>query len=574
MFPPELARVTSAKRLWSRAQIFRFVLFPAVIESTLSRFCRIPPIAVCVLVLLAPSSRAFASCNAPTALKTQLQSKPTATVYTQLGTWFGDQKQYDCAAAAFASAAKFDPTSESLQYMWGLSLYSAGRDAEASLPLRRAAQLDPSDVRPHLALAGALDREKKTADAEDEWRVALVIDPDSETALDRLSQDLIDQKDYPGVVVLLDKPTRSKTRSPLQCLNLGMAYAGELRFDDAARVLRDSLNSAPDSLPIADELAMVLMLQGREDEAQTVFNLALEKHPDDQKTQVLYLESLVNSHSDKAPGRARELLAKYPDQWEVLYLNAVLEANDGNSQLARSHLEKSIARNPQYAESQKALGEILAKLDDLPGAKEHFEMAIALGDTQPDVQYDLARVLQKMGDTEHASERLKIYQQLKGKQSARTQAAGKAEEGDQAMAAGNPALAVSLFRDALTSDPDEPLLSYKLSQALDKTSDLAGEKAALQRALDLNPNLAEAQNQMGYLAVHAGDTAIAESYFRAAVRASPSYVVAWVNLAATLASEARWQDAKRAVDRALQIDPDNSGARQLDQAIVAANPSR
>lgn len=456
--------------------------------------------------------------------------------------------------------------------MWGLSLYSAGHNNEAAVPLRRAAQLDPSDVRPHLALADALDSEKKIADAEDEWRTALVIDPDSETSLDSLSRDLINQKDYQGVIVLLDKPARSKARSPLQCLNLGIAYAGEVRLDDAAKVLREGLNTAPDSLPIADELAMVLMLQGRDDEARAVFNLALEKHPDDQKTQVLFLESLVNSHSDMAAKRARELLAKYPDQWEVLYLNAVLETSDGNSPLARTHLEKSIAGNSQYAPSHKALGEILAKLDDLPDAKEHFEKAIALGDTQPEVQYDLARVLQKMGDTEHATERLKIYQQLKGIQSARTQAAGKAEEADQAMAAGNPALAVSLFRDALTSDPDEPLLYYKLSRALDKTNDLAGEKTALQRALDLDPNLAEAENQMGFLAVHAGDAAAAENYFRVAVRVSPSYVAAWVNLSATLASEARWQDAKQAVDRALEIDPDNSGARELEQAIVAAHP--
>ncbi|MGA7858016.1 MAG: tetratricopeptide repeat protein [Terracidiphilus sp.] len=546
---------------------------PASFESTSSRLFRKRRISVCILLSLATASCAFAACNAPPALKARLATKPSEQVYVEIGNWFGDHKQFDCAAAAFASAVKLDPSSESLQYMWGLSLYSAGHDAEASIPLRRAAHLDPSDVRPHLALAASLDRQKKTNDAENEWRAALVIDPDSETSLDRLSQDLIDEKDYPGVVLLLDKPARSRARSALQCLNLGMAYAGEVRLDDAAKVLREGLNTAPDSLPIADELAMVLMLQGRDDEAQAVFNLALEKHPDDQKTQVLYLEALVNSHSDKAPERAHKLLEQYPDQWEVLYLNAELESNDGDLQSARVHLVKSIDRNPQYPESHKALGEILAKLDDLPGAKQHLEAAITLGDKQPEVQYDLARVLQRMGDMEHAKERLTIYQQLKNTQTGRTQAAGKAEEGDQAMAAGNPTLAAALFREAISSDPDEPLLSYKLSQALDKTNDLAGEKAALQRAIDLNPNLAEAQNQMGYLAVHAGDAETAENYFRAAVQASPSYVVAWVNLAATFASEARWHDAKQAVDQALKIDPDNPGARELEQAIVAAAPN-
>ena len=522
------------------------------------------------LIWLAGATFAYSACTAPRALKARLASKATAETYTAIGTWFGDQKQFSCAAEAFASAARMQPNSANIQYMWGLSLYSAGDDADAETRLRQAAHLDSSDVRPHLALGALFDRQKKTADAEGEWRAALAIDPDSETALDRLSQDLLEQKDYTGVVALLEEPASSRVRSPLQCLNLGLAYAGEVKLADSARVLREGLNTAPDSLPIADELAVVLMLMSRTEEAYAVLDLALEKHPNDQNTELLYLRTHVTSHSDKAPEFARKLLAKYPDQWEVLYLNAVLEEEEGNTQEARVHLERSIALNANYAASEKALGNVLAKLEDFPGAKQHLEKAIALGDTQPEVQYDLARVLQRLGDAQQARERLQIYQQLKNAQTGRTQAAGKAEAGDQAMAAGNAAQAAALYREAMSTYPDEPLLSYKLSQALDKTHDVAGERAALERAIQLNPNLAEAQNQMGYLSVRDGETAQAESYFRAAVQASPSYVAAWVNLAATLASEARWQDAKQAVDHALAIDPDNAGARRLDQAIAAA----
>jgi Tfp pilus assembly protein PilF len=84
----------------------------------------------------------------------------------------------------------------------------------------------------------------------------------------------------------------------------------------------------------------------------------------------------------------------------------------------------------------------------------------------------------------------------------------------------------------------------------------------------LNPNLAEAQNQLGYLRVRDGDPEQAEGFFRAAVRASPSYVAAWINLAATLASESKWQDAKEAVKQALAVDPNSTQARQLSQALA------
>jgi len=524
-----------------------------------------------ILLLYGPFALASAACSAPPAMKARIQARPTAEAYAGLGGWFGDRRQFVCAAEAYAHAFKLQPHSSAYAYMWGLSLSSGGQFQKAVDPLQQATRLNPSDIRPHLVLAAALDRMKNTAEGEAEWRAALAIDPESAVALDSLSQHFLDRKDYSSVIALLDKPGKERLRTPAQSLNLGVAYAGRVELDKAYNVLREGLNNNPDSLPLANELAVVLMLLGRDQEAYAVFDLALARHPGDQPTQILYLHTLVSSSSEKAPELGRKLLAAYPDQWEVLYLVGVLESREADFEHARAHLERSVALNPGYYQAHDELGSILAKQGDLPGAREHLEKAIALGDNQPEVQYDLAKVLQRLGDTAQAQEKLRIYQQLKKARSETTQAAGKAEVGDQAMATGDPAKAASLYKEALENDPDEPLLYYKLSKALDKLKDLAGEKAALQRAIQLNPSLAEAQNQMGYLAARDGDLAPAEGYFRAAVGASPSYTGAWINLAATLASEEKWQDARQAVGRALEIDPDNAEARELGQALAAAH---
>jgi tetratricopeptide (TPR) repeat protein len=505
-------------------------------------------------------------------LSAHLKSSPSSEAYADVGNWYAGQKQFECAATAFASAFQLKPSSAPLAYLWGLSLYSAGHDEPAIAPLNQAKQLDPSDIRPHLVLASAMDRMKKNAAAEAEWRAALSIDPDSEPALDGLSQDLIDQKDYTAVIGLLDKPGRSRVRTPRQSLNLGVAYAGTAQMDAAAKALREGLNNDSGSLPIANELSLVLMLQGRDDEAFDVLDLAIAKHPEDQNTQILYLRIMVSSHASKATEFANKLLAAYPDQWEVLYLNAVLESREADSSAARAHLQRSITLNPGYHASHAQLGAILSQIGELPAAREQFEKAIALGDAEPETLYSLAMVFKRLGEPAQAQEKLRAYQQLSKARADKVQAAGKAEEGDQAMAAGNSALAASLYREALQSDPDEPLLCYKLSKALDKSKDIAGEKAALQQAIQLNPNLAEAQNQMGYIAAQEGDGARAEGYFHAAVHAAPSYQVAWINLAATLASEAKWQEAKEAVDHALEIDPDNADARRLSRALAGATP--
>jgi tetratricopeptide (TPR) repeat protein len=525
-----------------------------------------------ILALLAVSIPAQAACTASPALEARLKASPSSDSYAAVGNWFAEHKQFNCAAASFSSAFKLKPTAAPLAYLWGLSLSSAGHDEQAAAPLHQAIQLEPTDIRPHLLLASVLVRMKKNAEAE--WRAALAIDPDSEQALDGLAQELLAQKDYTAVIALLDKPGSTRVRTPQQSLNLGTAYAGTAQLDAATKVLREGLNNDPDSLPIANQLALVLMLHGREQEAFAVLDLALEKHPGDQATQLLYLRTQVSSHSEKATDLAHKLLAASPDQWEVLYLNAVLEAQEADFQNARAHLERSITLHPDYADSHAALGNILAKQNDLPAAKAHLEKAIALGDNNFEIAYDLSKVLQRMGDKEGAQQKLQIYQQLKKAHTDRVQAAGKAEEADQASAAGNPAQAASLYRVAIESDPNEPILYYKLSRALDKLKDIAGEVAALQKAIQLKPNYAEAQNQLGYLAARKGDLAQAESYFRAAIHASASYVSAWINLSATLASEAKMPEAKEAVGRALEIDPDNAEARSLSQALANANSTQ
>jgi Tfp pilus assembly protein PilF len=133
---------------------------------------------------------------------------------------------------------------------------------------------------------------------------------------------------------------------------------------------------------------------------------------------------------------------------------------------------------------------------------------------------------------------------------------------------------------------------------------LLQQRAALEKAIQLKPGFAAAENQLGYVAVRAGDAATAEQHFRnalaavprfaeasnnlgtllgqqgrdteaevrfrSAVSANPRYIRAWVNLAATLASESRFPEAREAVDGALKIDPQDPDALRLQKMLAGA----
>ena len=285
------------------------------------------------LLVGAGTFRGQSPCEPPESMKAQFQNSPKAAAYTDLGVWFADQKQYACAADAFATSLQMDPDQKDaahVAFMFGASLNLSGDTKEAISALQEAEQLGYRDIKLHLILAGALDETHATKDAEQEWRAALEFDPESSTALDALSNDLLLDSDYAGTIALLDIPRLLGQRSTQQSLNLAAAYIATGKLDQAVNVLRDALNTSPDSIALAQRLADLLMQLKRTGEALTLLDLIVEQHPED----------------------------------------------------ARAH---------------EALGIVLAQSKQMTAAKEQFERAIALGDSSPEAKANLAKALAALG---------------------------------------------------------------------------------------------------------------------------------------------------------------------------------
>jgi Flp pilus assembly protein TadD len=468
-----------------------------------------------------------------------------------------------------------NPDSARLAYLLGANLYSAGNVKEAIGSLQQSVRLDSKAIEPHLLLGAALDDVQDASNAEIEWRAALAIDPKSATARAALSKDLLAEKDYVSEIALLRADFISGQMTPGLTLDLALAYGQMGMLQDANSLLRSALRAHPASLPLAKALAATLVLQARREEAAGILETAMKQHPADLSVQLLYLRLLViQDEAAKAHQLGSKLLKKTRHNWEVLYLNGVLEQRAGDYAAARDHLQQAVALNPDHYESRRNLGSVLAKLQDNQGAREQLEKAIALGSPDPQVRFELAGVFRALGENEQAQEQFKLYQQEAQAKSDLTQAAARAAFADQKLAAGEVQQAIDLYREALAAAPKEAALAYKLAMALDKAGDQANERIALEQAIQIDPNMAEAHNQLGYLASRAGETASAEEHFRLAVRASPGFAKAWVNLAATLYLESKLPEAKEAVQRALQVEPGNRKAQELSGALDSAQPAK
>ena len=511
-------------------------------------------------------------CSPPPLFRAKLQTKPSADIYAELGTWFGNKRQFSCAAESYRSALALSPGSARLSYLLGLSLYSAGNTEDAVLALQESVSIAPDRLKARLLLATSLEQMKRKEEAREHWQAALQLDPRSTVALHGMANSLIDSGEYVRAMTLLRSAPHSDEGLTL---DLAHAYIGLKMLDEASTLLEQALTKNRSSAMLASALVSVNLKQLHNQEAEKICAEAVKKHPSDRDLQRLYLEVLVlTGNTAVANPLAKKLLAAFPRDFEFLYINGVLEHDAGDSKTARGHLEQALQINPNVAATHFHLGLVLSQLGDPAGAKDQLEQALRLGSNEPEVHFELAKVLRALGDNQRAANEVKIYQQGLQERNHRSMAASKSAQADKAIAAGKPEEALALYREALENTPEDALLNFKLAVALDQTGDIATERTVLEKAIQLNPDLAGAQNQLGFLASRSGDSVAAEKHFREAVRAAPGFTEAWVNLAATLGLQSRFSEAQEAVQYALQLEPQNPQALLLKDTLAKALAQR
>ncbi len=120
---------------------------------------------------------------------------------------------------------------------------------------------------------------------------------------------------------------------------------------------------------------------------------------------------------------------------------------------------------------------------------------------------------------------------------------------------GLEAAAVVAFERAAQASPSAATL-YRLGMLLAKSGERARARAAFERALALQPDLAEASNDLGALLAQAGEIDAAIARFSAAIAAVPEYPDALNNLGYALLLTGRHDEARGLYERALALQPD------------------
>jgi tetratricopeptide (TPR) repeat protein len=151
---------------------------------------------------------------------------------------------------------------------------------EAANAFRQAAVADPKDPELHLLAGAALER-LKSPEAEQEYQLALSIDPQSSDAMTALTNFYMAQHRFPDAESLLRKLVVVRPQDAGVHIQLGRMYAISDKKEDAATELEAGLKLDPGDEKAERDLADVYVDLRKYDNAVRLYGILLSKYPND-----------------------------------------------------------------------------------------------------------------------------------------------------------------------------------------------------------------------------------------------------------------------------------------------------
>ena len=517
--------------------------------------------------------------------------------WTALSQLYSDAKQYKEAESALRQILKVDPGSPSALMRLG-SLYIETRQFDKAVEsLQAILKIDYNQPIIHFRLGETYLAAGRMEPAMTHYSIATELDPTFLEAKMKLAGLKVDQKQIPQALELYDQviaggrsefletATERKVRLllaagqaaraaeaaepalelfPDNALLMGLAASRRLQAGQTApaRELAEKLTSRDPNDPQAWSLrGAVELALGENAAAEASLANAVRLDPKDGAA-LANLGYLAAVRGQKAEARTRfeQALAVRPDLAAVLNNLAVLKMDEQPTE-AQELLARASRIDTQSSAIRNNMAVSLARAGKLKEAQEGFDSLARSEPTQADWRWNLALVLHAAGDSARAAEILAPSAQEAGADAGFWQVLG-----DMYAALGRLDQTDSAYRKALDLDPSvgqgRARILYNLGTiALNRPNRRARAQTILSDALQLDPTLAEAQNNLGCLSFQAGRLDEAKQFFRAAVKQRPNEKSFLLNLLA--AGEVMSPDE---IARAEQLDARDRNAAETKVA--------
>jgi len=204
-----------------------------------------------------------------------------------------------------------DHTAESLARAW-LSLgqvLEKTKPDEALAAYQKAAILQPKDPEAHLDAGRLFERRNKFADAEEEYKAALALNPDKDSRADAitgLANIYMTGRRFPEAEEYLRKLVAARPNDGAARIQLGRVLAAEEKNDDAITELEAGAKLVPADVAQQRELAELYFKTGKAVLAEASYRALLATQPNDAELHDELGKALL--HQKKFPEAQQEFL--------------------------------------------------------------------------------------------------------------------------------------------------------------------------------------------------------------------------------------------------------------------------
>ncbi len=501
--------------------------------------------------------------------------------------YYAAQDNLGTALQEMQKAIAADPNRPESYLSLALLQLRAQLPDQAETNFKKAAAIGPKLMNVQLALGGFYQSRNRMAEAEQQFKHAIEVDPKDPAPRAAYVRLLMTEGKKPDVEAFL-----RQTKSDLPDNSEGYRMLGDFYFannelDKATAEYGSLYSDHPKDIQVKKNYVQLLILKNRLDEATKLNNDVLKATPKD--ADALVYRGQIQLQQGDAAGAVDSLQRALKNDSN----NAVAHYHLGrafdmqhNEQQAESEWREAVGLRPDLTDAQRDLaalelgrgdfdaltqtaqqiiygapnapdGYLLRALAEMKRQKYsdaeqdmHKAAEVAPGSPAPYVQMGNLHQMQKQ-----YPESIKFYQQALDKDPASTEALQGLM--NTYLAQKQPDQAIAAARTQIAKSPNSSGFQDLLGTALFQKKDFSGADAAFQRAIDLDKNNSDALMKLAEVQRAEGSASQALATYQQSIKDHPREISFYLLAGMLYESQSNWDQAKVMYQQALNIQPDD-----------------
>ncbi|KFV83862.1 Transmembrane and TPR repeat-containing protein 1, partial [Struthio camelus australis] len=398
----------------------------------------------------------------------------------------------------------------------------------------------PHNAKVHYNYANFLKDQGRNIEAIYHYKTALKLYPRHASALNNLgtlTKDVVEAKDYYRRALQLN-PQHNRA-----LFNLGNLLKSRGKKEEAIILLRDSIKYGPEFADAYSSLASLLAEQERLKEAEEVYKAGIENCPESSDLHNNYGVFLVDTGApERAVSHYRQAIRLSPTHHVAMVNLGRLYRSLGQNKEAEAWYKRAL-KVSRKAEILSPLGALYYNTGRYEEALQVYREAVSLQPSNKEIRLALAQVLAMMGRTKEAEKMTNhiLYEDAECLECYRLLSAIYSKQEHYAKA-------LEVIDKALQLKPKDPKVISELfftkGNQLREQNLLDKAFESYKRAVELNPDQAQAWMNMGGIEHIKGNYITARGYYEKALQLVPNSKLLKENLAKLDRLEKRLQEVQ------------------------------